>query len=398
MAVGAVDSVKRLFEEFERDIAKLTISTTQVENRLNQVPVSSARARSSLPSMYTRRNPETYLDLLRQHFEYFERQLVFSSSPQAFKLAWDLRSKDLSLHDAEKILSLGGSLTPQMEEFGLFRYSQNGLIIGKAHKGFLLGIRHSAGNYNDALNELGQFTYQPPENLLGMLRYRFYEYFEEILKVPYMLFVSMWFAYNNSYQSDITSWLPDESNWLYVVTPVKVISQHKLSDDSLHRPLKLQAITRDEAFQIARQFKGLSHQDLETEFRPTLRDGLAREFSYEHIKNSAKGAAIKKWAKDAGRSCPECQKSFSSKLPRQLHFGHILSQKWCSSFGYLQDSVHYPDNLYLTCHSCNSSLGQDFPSLETRKRIVSPEYGTIGDWLRTHESDIRKRIKQNNPP
>jgi len=54
------------------------------------------------------------------------------------------------------------------------------------------------------------------------------------------------------------------------------------------------------------------------------------------------------------------------------------------------DNVNHPDNLYLTCKSCNSSLGDAFPDKTFRDNIVAPEFGTIGDWLRKNEEEIRK--------
>ena len=47
-----------------------------------------------------------------------------------------------------------------------------------------------------------------------------------------------------------------------------------------------------------------------------------------------------------------------------------------------------PDNLYLTCDKCNSSLSNNFPDLKLRKEIS--KRGTIGDWLRKAEENIRE--------
>ena len=46
-----------------------------------------------------------------------------------------------------------------------------------------------------------------------------------------------------------------------------------------------------------------------------------------------------------------------------------------------------PDNLYLTCNKCNSSLSDKFPDIKLRNNIV--KYGTIGDWLRSDIDAIR---------
>ena len=385
-------AAKKLFESFDKDALNLKSVNVRVSGRNKDVRVSKSEVQSRLSKIHPKRE-DKFLDALSDHFEYFERQLAFASSPQAFRHAWDLRSKEVSLHDVERILSAGGSLVPNMSENQLFQYNNKGLIVGPSHQGLLIGVRHSEGNYNDILNELGQFTYQPPEDLSGMLRYRFYEYFEKHFGIPYVMFVSMWFSYNNSYKGKFKDKMPKETNWLYVVAPVKVISLAKVSNSSISNPLRLQVIRREEAFEVARQIKSLSTKELETPFRPTLKNSLSFEFSYNHIKSSQKGLAIKKWAQKCGKSCPSCDTAFSSLVTSKIHFGHILSQSWCSSFGFLQDKVHDPDNLYLSCSKCNISLGKKFPSLSLREKIVSSSYGTVGDWLRGNEKKIRSFIK-----
>lgn len=240
------------------------------------------------------------------------------------------------------------------------------------------------------LDDLGRFTYQPPEDLKGMLRYRFFEYLSSELKIPYVMFVSMWFSYNNDLVSGIKDHLPKETNWLYMIAPVKVISNNSLSNGSISSPLELQTISREEAYQIISQLKGITSTELEIDYRPTLSDNISLEFSYEHIKSSPKGVAIKKWAQDSGKKCPACNIAFSKLSLPKIHFGHILSQSWCSSFGFLQDRVHNPDNLYLSCDKCNISLSKDFPNLKLRELIAST--GTVGDWIRLHENEIRAKM------
>ena len=86
---------------------------------------------------------------------------------------------------------------------------------------------------------------------------------------------------------------------------------------------------------------------------------LAQEWSYTNINNSEKGIKIKKWAKENGQRCPGtiCKnKPFRDITLPKIAFGHIISQKWSKTFTYLLTSIHHPDNLYLTCSRCNSSL------------------------------------------
>lgn len=71
-----------------------------------------------------------------------------------------------------------------------------------------------------------------------------------------------------------------------------------------------------------------------------------------------------------------------------IAFGHIISQNWSTAFTFVLDKVHHPDNLYLTCKRCNSSLSDNFPDKLLKSEVT--KQGTIGDWLRLHEDSIRK--------
>ncbi len=126
------------------------------------------------------------------------------------------------------------------------------------------------------------------------------------------------------------------------------------------------------------------------ETRMELPVSLAREWSFERLNSSEKGRKIKRWAQKIGYSCPGtlCNHVKFEKLDqRKIAFGHIVSQEWTHSFTFLLDKKDHPDNLYLTCQQCNSSLSDNFPDTELRKEIE--ERGTIGDWLRKYVSDIR---------
>jgi len=161
-------------------------------------------------------------------------------------------------------------------------------------------------------------------------------------------------------------------------------------DQSLHNPLKLQLISRVEAYSAINVLQALNDAQLEIRARRALPDEVAREYSYEKIAVSPKGRNIKEWAKESGKRCPGegCQqRPFNGLNSRDIAFGHIISQNWARAFNFLLDKVDHPDNLYLTCRSCNSSLSQNFPNSELRQQIE--KQGTIGDWLRNNIEGIR---------
>ena len=123
----------------------------------------------------------------------------------------------------------------------------------------------------------------------------------------------------------------------------------------------------------------------------TVSDLLAREWAYEKINNSPKGRQIKRWAQKTNKTCPgnRCNHiRFDSLSLSVIAFGHIIPQDWARSFTYILGKKDHPDNLYLTCKGCNSSLSNNFPDSTLRREVY--KRGTIGDWLRNAEDKIRK--------
>lgn len=383
-------SVQEILSKFRENALQIKTGKTRVQNRQKEVLISKAEVERRLNSILPK-TEQIFFEKVTNHFSLFERYLHFSSTPSAFKKAWDLRTEQLLLRDADEIVSHGAQLIPMIKGSGIFEYNMKGLILSPMYDGFLLGVRHSEGNYDDQLDDLGRFTYQPPEDLLGMLRYRFFEHLTYELKVPYILFVTMWFDLNNSVDLKYKDKLPKETNWVFVVCPVKVISYGHPGTD-VNNPLTLQLITRKEASEIIAQYKGLSSKRLVLKFRPELRQSLAAEFSYEHVKSSKKGKAIKLWSQESGKKCPGCNQAFQKFKLSDLTFGHIISQDWGGSFNFLVDKIHDPDNLYLSCRSCNSALNKYFPDRELQSKIASPFHGTIGDWIRDFEESIRNKF------
>lgn len=127
--------------------------------------------------------------------------------------------------------------------------------------------------------------------------------------------------------------------------------------------------------------------------RRNLDKKLIDEWNYKSINTGKKGLLIKNWAKKSGLKCIDGSKCGGVKFDlldnSEITFGHIVPQSWATEYPHMFEIIHHPDNLYLTCKSCNSSLNSDFPDKELKKKISGKE-GTIGDWLRTHIIDINK--------
>lgn len=93
-----------------------------------------------------------------------------------------------------------------------------------------MGIRHSAGNYDDKLDDL-RFTYQPPRNISGMLRYRWCEFLSHNLEIPFIMLAVIWLWY----YADEKTKVP-----IFIIVPVRIENPEKNLEnfgESLNRPL-----------------------------------------------------------------------------------------------------------------------------------------------------------------
>lgn len=347
-------------------------------NQQRKVQFTESKIRNALNTILSNHNLSDLLNDFNDQLENTQRLLAFCSSPKAFQSAWNMRSQVISFSDAESILKYEGQLIPVNDKERFLKTEQQGVILHKS-KRFPIGIRHSEGNYDDTLDDLGIFEYQPPGDVSGVMRYRFYEYISKKLNIDLLLIAVMWFKYR----------INDQLNHVFVLCPTKVIPGDINSNffDDISRPLKLQTITRNDAFLTLNRLRSLNESSLELTVRPELSDDMVREWSYEKIKTGPKGLKIKKWAQKTGQECPDCLTPFNQFTFSNIAFGHIVSQNWSRSFTFLLDKVNHPDNLYLTCQNCNSSLGDRFPSGNLRSSIL--QQNTIGDWLRSNEEIIR---------
>jgi len=245
-------------------------------------------------------------------------------------------------------------------------------------------VRHSEGNYEDQLDDLGRFTYQPPTDATGMIRYRWCQFLSKKLQIPYVVIAVMWFEYRVS----------KASNLVFIAAPAQIIKfdgDLKNFGKSLSKPLTLQLINRSDVYDTINLLNSLDQTAIHIKTRNQLPVSLAREWSFTRINSSTKGKSIKRWAKKRGYSCPGtlCNHvKFDNLALNKIAFGHIISQEWARSFTFLLNSKDHPDNLYLTCQRCNSSLGENFPDNRLKEQIE--KMGTIGDFLRKDVNGIRK--------
>lgn len=375
--------IKEAIDEFIAKSNQITDGHRQVAGREGRkAKVNQAIIKNALKNFCPKGKSEVITGDLITHYEDLEKLIPFCSSPRSFRSAWDLRSEVLNKFDADILVNEGAQIIPANENERLFQAILPGVALG-INKRLVSFVRHSAGEYDDKLDDQGRFTYQPPNDATGMLRYRWSQHLSQKLQVSLIVIAVMWFSYrvNNSI------------NQIFVAAPARIIDFDKDLEnlnDSLHNPLTLQIVNRTDAYNFLNILSSLNDTSFETKTRRELPKDLAREWEFEKINSSEKGKKIKRFAAKRGKSCPGslCNHiKFARLSNRNIAFGHIISQKWTQTFNFLLDKRDHPDNLYLSCQKCNSSLSDNFPDAELRNEIVIR--GTIGDWLRDHEESIR---------
>lgn len=329
--------------------------------------------------------------------------LNYCSHPKGFKVAWDLKTDKLSFREQSEIIEVGG----QLIEKGTFNNShifsppgRKGVLLGPQQikkKGPILAFRHFRGNYEDELDELGRFTYQPDASLTCMLRFRYFEMLSKLHNIPIIILIIMRFENNLLYDIHHTSKLKP----LYMIIPAKIIAIPESADilnfNRLMAPLHLQTLNRKSALLNLEKVISLDNDKISIPIRAELSEKLALEFDYSTISksHSKKAKGIKVWAQKNKKKCPgtKCGGKEFDKITElsEITFGHIISQNWAKAFCHLKDLNGHPDNIYLTCNKCNSSLNENFPDKKLRIKILN--YGTLGDWLRLSEKEIRNEIR-----
>ena len=377
--------IKEAIDEFTTQSNQITDGYREVAGREGRrTRVNQTIIKNALKNFCPKGESKAITGDLITHYENLEKLIPFCSSPRSFRSAWDLRSDVLNKLDADILVNQGAQIIPANKKERLFQAVQQGVELGE-NKRLISFVRHSAGNYDDKLNDALQFTYQPPNDATGMLRYRWSQYLSKKLEVPLMLIAVMWFSFR----------VNDSINQVFVAAPVKIIDFDRdlqNLDDSLHEPLTLQIVNRADAYNFLNIIYSLNETSFEIKTRPELPRALAIEWAFDKINSSKKGRQIKKFASRMGKSCPGSlcnHKKFEQLTSQNIAFGHIISQRWIRSFNFLLDKKDHPDNLYLSCQRCNASLSDNFPDTELRNEIETR--GTIGDWLRGHVESIREQ-------
>ncbi|HXH75053.1 MAG TPA: hypothetical protein VNJ08_08815 [Bacteriovoracaceae bacterium] len=345
--------------------------------------------RSALNQKFTSlvgNKPDIFKNKFIDHLHALEAFLAYSSSPTAFAQAWKFRKtkiSKLSLFEVQELLSRHAQLIPTIRAENLLNCGEKGMIKSTKNQSFLMGIRHSKGNYDDNLDNLGHFDYQPPADALGMLRYRWLEVLALKFNLPIYMFVTMWFKYEAI----------KTTKHVTLICPVKITKRNNKFD----APLNLQLIDVHEGIERAMMIRSLDELEIQTSVRSSLNDEMVIKFNFDNINsNKALRSSLIQWAMKQGKTCPGSKCNHVAfrdvKNKSHIHLGHIIPQKWAGVFQFMQERnhIHHPDNLYLSCNTCNTSLNYLFPDRVLMDNILDGKFGTIGDFIRSDPSYFSK--------
>ena len=368
---------------------------------------------------------------LINHYEEMDKIIPLCSEPRGFKKAWDLRAdgQDITKYELRDIVNLGGQMQLENRDtservkmkvskrrkkksdgtgesiFSIEGQGQQFFVRGSNGK-FFKALRHRPNRlhtYDDFMNEQYVFNYQPTEKnhpLENALRYRWMEELSSILGLGLVVLIVLWFNHD----------VNDKINRVLFLAPARIIpKKRKDLNKSLFEPLQFELISQNKFEEFKDDLYSMGKDAVaDMEPRNRLDKKTERAWSYDMEKSGLVSAdlqkSIKEWAKKTGRRCPQCKKKFDTFANMDIEFGHIVSKDWARTFRFLLAVLNNPDNLYLTCRSCNSTLSHRFPdfikfqkqsgSTETLRdrieKIGKDMGGTIGDWVRNYEDEIRK--------
>ena len=378
-----MQTVKEIFNVAYEDTLALVPSETFCFSQKNNE--GKEKSYSITPDQFRRALQNKFGDF-EQFSERFSGHLLgqkniiaaFASTPVSFANAWNMKAEELSAEDAHALSRTGGhfqfnQVSNGTDRSGALLYLEGyakGLVKSKG-VGLTKGFRHRTGGIyeEDSLSEMGVFKYATPTDAAGMMEYRFAENFSNRLRVPLIYVITQWFRYDTKHEP--------LNNWIYMTGVAKVVSRQSHP----YQSIELQLVDKDDALRTIENLLDAIKSTGETPIRPPMQEHLRLGWSFDKIsKDRKKRTLILDYAKRNNFRCPgdKCAHvPFRDLAPRQIHFGHRISQKWNSSNAGVAD-VHHPYNLYLSCDKCNVSLGAKYPTEIDR---LIDDTGTIGDWL-----------------
>ena len=363
---------------------------------------------------------QVHWDAMKSLFDIYINETPYSSSPFGFRKAYEnIVGGEILHHEAIELQRDGLNLLPIDPEARIppvnpkvhpvFRTSEQGIILHhhKSTDGKASVVRAglAVGGYDDAISP--EFIlYDTSSKRSSYLRARHLEHLSEQIfdKEGQGLIIQI--AGKVKIRGGMGG---REYNSFYVMSLCEIIPQSRWNKDLMKKELKvykdklflpyllkpLDARYADSQLRVFQLLGTTIGKNDKYEVRPGISPpNLVKKYSYGSLQTKAQKKPIYDYIRSQNPQCshaintaPVTEKPKWSSCPETLkadkttHISHIFSQNWCTAYSVFQESMNHPDNLYLSCNSCNSGLGEGCPNKETLKRINKNKL-TIGDLIR----------------
>ena len=398
------DHLISLIESYKKFQRKNPNFTPERENTWKKIPEVD-QIRNSMTFIDSRTKREKYWQNTVKLASIYHDEVVLQSTPNSFMLAYrTLVGIELDPSDLWQIKELGANILPldpsvryhpPANAHSVFRTNQTGFVYypkGKATNVIRAGI--AQGKYKDKA-QLETIFYDTALNTKSLVQCRYIEYLSDILfensnsgliiQMVAKLDVKTGNGSEEFSTSNVMSFCEVKpfSQW-----PEEIKSESEnIYGHQMLMPLLLEPLSHNEARKKLGIIQDLNRENTHFDIRATsLTYEQEKRWNYNNIKpNSSQRKELLNYLKNNQPKCGHHSDPHTKKCNgmtvNNFQVGHILSQSWSQSYHIFKESVHHPDNLYLTCGPCNGSLNKGGPSKSVLK-YLNDEYLTLGDLLR----------------
>ena len=337
----------------------------------------------------------------------FQDEVILQSTPNSFMLAYrTLVGVDLDTSDLWQIKELGANIIPldpsvrnrQQRKFqphSVFRSSEAGFrYYPKGASTNVIRAGTAQGKYKDKA-QLETIFYDTALNPKNLIQCRYIEYLSELLfdNSDSGLIIQMTAKLNvktdnGSEEFSIMNVMSFCEVQPYSRWPEEIKAlEEDIYGHQMLMPLLLKPLNHNDARKKLGIIQDLNKENSHFDIRSnSLSQEQVKNWNYNKIKpRSVQRKELRNYIKTNQPKCGHHSDAHTKKCTgmtvNNFQVGHILSQSWSQSYHIFKESVHHPDNLYLTCGSCNASLNRGGPS-KTVLEFLNREYLTLGDLLR----------------
>lgn len=382
------------------------------------VPENEGKRWKQIPRPEEFRKSLKFIDDNEKRSEHFDKiialssifydEIPYASTPKSFLYAYkNLAGKKLTIDELWIVKQFGANLIPldptvrnyknlQSDAHSVFRASQTGFVYHPKGGGInVIRAGTAQGEYKDKAN-LETAFYDTARDKKNVMQCRYLEFLgEEIFEKT-----DSGFVIQMTVKLDVKT---GNGNSEYSIANVACFCEvipysawddemksyaKKIYKNRILYPLMLRPLSVEEAKSKISVIMSLSRTEKrDFDIRTTLLTSEERIY-WDYNNCSRKKDQRNKIRDYIASSEIKCAHHNDDKTKpcdgmtrNNWQVSHILSQSWSESYHIFKESVHHPDNLYLSCQSCNGSLGKGGPS-ERVLTYINKNHLTIGDLVR----------------